>query len=312
MSNLSPLEVSSARMDLYQAVRDYFSQSGAIEVEVPLLAAKTTTDPHINSFLVDGTSGLRYLQSSPEFFLKRLLSDNPQSIFTITKAFRDEEFGGNHNPEFSMLEWYRLDFKLADIIEDTLTLVRQYLGDLPLVRETYFSIFQRYLQLDPHQASLQDLQELVVQHTNYGHDCVSVEEALQLLLTECIEPQFQPGITVLSEFPVSQAALSEVEPDANGRFVAKRFEIYLGKVELANGYQELTDSLEQRSRFERDNLIRQKLGRATQALDEALLEAMDPSLPPCSGVSIGLDRLLMAKLDLEHIDSVLLFPWNKA
>lgn len=312
MSDLSHLEIISARMDLHQCIRRYFGESKVLEVEVPLLAKRATTDPQINSFSVASASGARYLQSSPEYFLKRLLADIPQSIFTISKAFRDEEFGGKHNPEFSMLEWYRLDFKLADIIEDSLKLVQQYLGDLPVARETYTSLFQRHLQIDPHQTKIQEIQALVEKHTSYTQECVSVEEALQLLLCTLIEPQFGSGITILSDFPVRQAALAEVEQDDRGQLVAKRFELYLGQTELANGYQELTDPNEQRRRFEQDNLIRAKLGRETHKLDEALLKAMGQGMPPCSGVSIGLDRLLMAKLGIDKIENVLLFPWMLA
>lgn len=312
MKDLSHLEIISARMDLHQCIRHYFGESKVLEVEVPLLATRAATDPQINSFSVGSAAGGRYLQSSPEYFLKRLMADIPRSIFTITKAFRDEEIGGKHNPEFSMLEWYRLDFKLAEIIEDTLTLVHRFLGDLPVTRETYHSVFQRHLQINPHQANLQELQALVKKHTSYKQDCISVEEALQLLLCTLIEPQFNSGITILSDFPVSQAALAEVELDDHGQLVARRFELYFGQTELANGYQELTDPVEQRGRFEQDNLIRAKLGRTMHKLDEALLKAMDQGMPSCAGVSIGLDRLLMAKLGIDEIEKLLLFPWKRA
>tara|TARA_B110000483_G_scaffold226488_1_gene287235 strand:+ start:51991 stop:52926 length:936 start_codon:yes stop_codon:yes gene_type:complete len=311
MNDLSHLELISARMDLYQCIRQYFGESRVLEVEVPLLGAGATTDPQINSFRVASTSGSRYLQSSPEYFLKRLLTDISRSIFTITKAFRDEEFGGKHNPEFSMLEWYRLDAKLDEIIEDTLKLVGRYLGELPVVRETYHSVFQRHLQINPHQTSIQDLQALVEKNTSYKQDCVSVDEALQFLLCTLIEPQFESGITILSDFPVNQAALAEIEQDDHGQLVAKRFELYLGQTELANGYQELTDPDEQRLRFEQDNLMRAKLGRKVHQLDEALLNAM-AGMPSCSGVAMGLDRLLMAKLGIDEIEKVLLFPWSEA
>lgn len=308
---LTNLEIISARMDLYRNIRDYFEQSNVLEVEVPLLAKAGTTDPQIESFRVVGQSSRSYLQTSPEFFLKRLLSEIHHSCFCITKAFRDEEQGKNHNPEFSMLEWYRVEFDLDDIVEDCLDLVQLCLGQREHVfRETYSSLFQKHLNIDPHNIELKNLVPLVKQHTSYQGSCESVSEALQLLLSAVIEPTFA-GLTLVRDFPVDQAALARLGEDQSGQLVAQRFEIYFGNIELANGYLELTDVEEQRSRFELDNKIRRQIDRPSMQLDEGLLDAMKVGLPDCSGVSIGLDRLLMARLGLRQIDEVLLFPWNQ-
>ena len=305
-------EVVLARMAMYQAIRQYFEQSQVIEVEVPLLGVAGTTDPQINSLEVQAITGNRYLQSSPEFFLKRLLVDIQRSCFCITKAFRDEEHGKNHNPEFSMLEWYRVGFDLDAIVDESLKLIQLCLpGNQQVVRETYKSLFQRHLNIDPHNVELEQLQTLVSQCSSYQTPCESVSEALQLLLSSVIEPKFS-GLTVVTAFPVDQAALARIDVDPSGQLVAERFEIYLDQAELANGYHELLDAGEQRKRFAFDNKQRQKMGRPQMEFDEALLGAMQRGLPDCSGVSIGLDRLLMARLGVNRIEDVLLFPWSQA
>ncbi len=310
--NSTRVKLISARQALYREIRSYFDQQAVLEVEVPLLARAGTTDPQIASFKVEGTSGRGYLQSSPEYFLKRLLCDIRHSCFSIGKAFRDEEQGAKHNPEFSMLEWYRIDFDLEALIEECIELICIGLGRRELVRiETYKSIFQHHLGIDPHQVQLADLQPLVGRHTSYGQACESVPEALQLLLSQLIEPEFS-GLTVIRDFPADQAALAQIAPDASGQLVARRFEIYLGSTELANGYQELTDAEEQRRRFQEDINARRLAGREIPEMDQALLLAMsEPGLPDCCGVSIGLDRLLMTRMGLARIEDVLLFSWDK-
>ena len=283
------------------------------EVEVPVLGSSGASDPQIESIAALVCRETRYLQSSPEYFLKRLLSETKMSCFCITKAFRNEEFGANHNPEFSMLEWYRVDFDLDEIIEESVELIRFCMGtQTPVATESYRSLFENFLGINPHLADLGQLQLLVTEHTSYQGCCESITEALQLLLTSCIEPKLSPGITILKDFPIAQAALAEIGEDQSGQLVAKRFEIYLDQIEIANGYQELTDYVEQKSRFDQDNQIRKSSGLAPMAQDELLLEAIKAGLPACSGVSIGLDRLLMIKQGLDRIDSVLLFPWERA
>ena len=340
MPNSLSLKLLSARADLYRDIRAYFETQDVLEVEVPVLASSATTDPQLSSFEVRGSIGQHYLQTSPEYFLKRLLCSVSQSVFTITKAFRDEEQGRRHNPEFSMLEWYRLDFDLDKIISDTLALVLFCLreaddpevsieipaetlaeilaetpakiAELPVVYETYQSLFRKHLDIDPHRVELDELQALVSARTSYEEVCVSIDEALQLLLALVIEPSFGPGITILADFPASQAALAEIETSDSGHKIAKRFELYIGQVEIANGYQELRDAEELANRFAQDNQMRLAAGRPEIKPDDQFLQAMQQGLPRCAGVSIGLDRLLMAKLKETHIDSVLLFPWRSA
>ena len=328
-----------ARADLYRDIRSYFESQGVLEVEVPVLASSATTDPQLNSFEVEGSLGRRFLQTSPEHYLKRLLCSLPHSIFTIAKAFRDEEQGQRHNPEFSMLEWYRLDFDLEQIVGDTLALILFCMGrldacegdavkqkgidphseggnrdiaDLPVVFETYQSIFLKHFGINPHEVELSELQSLVSCQTSYQDPCFSIDEALQLLLAMVIEPSFGSVITVLTDFPASQAALAEIETNDSGCRVAKRFELYIGQMEIANGYQELRDAEELAQRFAQDNRLRIAMGKPQVIPDHLLLEAMQRGLPPCAGVSIGLDRLLMARLKEAKIDSVLTFPWRDA
>lgn len=311
--NLTSVQLISERMALYRDIRSYFNQRAVLEVEVPLLGRAGTTDPQIASFRVEGNSGKSYLQSSPEFFLKRLLADIRHSCFSIGKAFRDEEQGARHNPEFSMLEWYRVGFDLDALIQECLEVICLGLGRAEPVRiASYQSLFQGYFRINPHRVTLAEVQPLVRRHTSYREECVSVAEALQLLLCQVIEPEFT-GLTVVRDFPADQAALARVEADDSGQPVARRFEIYLDATELANGYQELTDAEEQHRRFEDDNRSRQAAGRETVEIDQTLLRAMtEPGLPECCGVSIGLDRLLMARLGLFHIEDALLFPWGEA
>ena len=322
MAELSDLEIIAARGELYRFIRNYFESSNVREVEVPLLAEHATTDPQLISFYAKGNSGSAFLQTSPEFFLKRLLARFPYSVFSITKAFRDEESGRRHNPEFSMLEWYQMGFRLEQIIEDCVKLIKgclatgdtavqcQKIIETPVIYETYQSLFAKHLHINPHQTNLAELQSLVEAHTSYQGQCDSVDEALQLLLSTVIEPRFGAGISVLSDFPVSQAALAEIELDDNGQQVAKRFELYIGDMEIANGYQELCDADELARRFAEDNKKRAAANKPEIAPDLALLDALKSGLPACSGVSIGLDRLLMAKVGAKDIRSVMLFPWH--
>lgn len=309
MSRSIALEIIRARSNLYRLIRRYFEPSDVLEVEVPVIGSVGTTDPQIQSFRVGGENSEGFLQTSPEFFLKRLLAETHCSCFAITKAFRDEERGRRHNPEFSMLEWYRVGFELEAIIQDCVDLVQRCLETEKQVHyETYSSVFEKHFKINPHIVDLHDLEPLISERTSFAGSCDSVTEALQLLLVSEIEPKME-GITILRDFPVKQVALAQTGNDANGQNVAKRFELYLDGVELANGYQELIDPVEQRARFEQDNQLRQKSGKLPQPIDEKLLIALDKGLPECSGVSIGLDRLLMAKLGLEDIESVILFPW---
>lgn len=313
MGRPNALEIIRARSDLYRLIREYFEQSAVLEVEVPLIGSQGITDPQIESFRVSGKSSEGFLQTSPEFFLKRLLAETHASCYAITKAFRDEEQGRRHNPEFSMLEWYRVGFGLEAIIQDCVDLVQKCLESERQVQyETYSSIFAKHFNIDPHRVGLQELQPLITERTSFTGSCESVTEALQLLLVSVIEPKFEEGITVLRDFPVAQAALAQIGVNDAGHKVAKRFELYLEGVELANGYEELIDPVEQRARFDQDNLDRKKSGKPVQPIDEKLLGALEKGLPDCSGVSIGLDRLLMAKLGLDDIESAVLFPWDSA
>lgn len=302
------------RAALQRAARSYFELSDAVEVEVPLLASAAATDAQLDSLRVETFTGPRYLHTSPEFFLKRLLCNYPHSIFTLTKTFRDGEAGRLHNPEFSMLEWYRVGADLHAIMEDTLRLVAASLSrdreSLQVKQYSYREIFVEYLQIDPHRISWPDLQLLVRENTSFDGVLQNADEALQLLLSQCIEPKLSSEFTLLTHFPASQAALAKTLRTDDGVEVAERFELYWRSLELANGYHELLDADEQARRFAADNQMRCNRGLPVMPVDTALLQAMHAGLPPCAGVSVGVDRLLACRLGLETIVPTLLFPWD--
>lgn len=284
-----------------------------LEVETPLLGSAGTTDLQIESFVVKTPEGDRYLQTSPEFFLKRLLVQHGRSIFSLGKVFRCAEQGRWHNPEFSMLEWYRVGFDLNQIMDDTIALVRHCLGqpELRALKVSYRSLFERHFQIDPHSAGVNQLQDLVTRHTSYQSVLTDRNEGLQLLMSQVIEPGFDRHLTLVHDFPVGQAALARIH-QVEGQEVAARFELYYGALELANGYYELTDADEQALRFEQDRIGRVELGLPAVPADHALIEAMRLGLPDCAGVSIGLDRLLAVQLGANNLESLLPFDWNQS
>lgn len=297
-------EKSIARSDLYRDLRSYFFDQDVLEVDVPLLGRGGSTDVHLASMAIEAPSQGRYLQTSPEFFMKRLLALGSGDIFAICKAFRKEEAGRVHNPEFSMLEWYRLGFRLEDLIEDVLRLFSR-LGTLPAVtRFTYRDLFIKEVGVDPHTSTEAALRDAA------GSELVGLltkAELLDYFMATRIEPGLPEGLAVITEFPATQAALAKTAMSSDVE-VACRFEIYWDGLELANGYEELTDPSEQRRRFDRDNKQRAKLGMELIAPDEEYLGALDRGLPECAGVAVGLDRLLMCLEGKDHIRDVMLFP----
>lgn len=306
----STAQLIEARASLYRRLRAYFESTGALEVEVPVIGRAAATDVALQSFPVTSpVLGAHYLQTSPEFFLKRLLARMPRSIYCITKAFRDEEQGRLHNPEFSMLEWYRVSCDLEGILADTLALVAAALGPVDVRQCSYANLFAQYLNLDPHRVELAELHQLVRRHTSYDGEIQDRDEALQLLLNQVIEPQFDTEFTLIYHYPQGQAALARLTRDDQGREVAERFELYWRQMELANGYRELIDADEQARRFTADNRARASRGLPQMPADQKLIDALAAGLPECAGVSIGLDRLLACQLGRQSIEDLLLFPW---
>ena len=309
------------RAELYRRLREFFHARGVLEVETPMLSAAANTDPNIRSFSLDysgplaGPSRQRFLRTSPEFPLKRLLAAGVGDCYELGRVFRDGEAGGRHNPEFTMLEWYRLGFdhhRLMDEVADLLQSAFALVGRTLVTRRlSYRELFIECLALDPAIASIAELQSPLQAFGIEARD-LQRDDWLDLLLSLCIEPQLDSAtLYLVHEFPPTQCALARLAGEGVDRH-ACRFEAYVGGVELANGYWELTDSTEQRRRFDRDNTRRRLRGDRELPMDHLLLDAIDAGLPDCAGVAMGLDRLLMVLSQAVSIDEVLAFPTARA
>ncbi|MEE4379329.1 MAG: EF-P lysine aminoacylase EpmA, partial [Candidatus Competibacteraceae bacterium] len=238
-------------------------------------------------------------------------------IYQLAKVFRDGEAGRHHNPEFTLLEWYRIGFDHRQLMEEVAALVTELLG--PRLNATtefisYHDVFQRHLQIDPHQTTVEQLIARTDQQGVTPPPEMSLKDLdpwLHLLLSHCIEPQLGRGrLTFVYDYPASQAALARVRP--SNPPVAERFELYLNGIELANGFHELSDAAEQRRRFEADNARRRRDGLAPMPVDERLLAALANGLPDCAGVALGFDRLLMLAAGKSSLQDVLAFPFEIA
>jgi lysyl-tRNA synthetase class 2 len=303
-----------ARAAMLERVRDYFRDAGALEVCTPVLGSDSVTDPNVESIPCETTTGRAYLQPSPEYFMKRLLAADYPDIYQVGPAFRDGENGRRHATEFTMLEWYRRGFDLRQIIDDAVSLSRRLIRKHPLhgvdnIR--YSAAFEQHLALDPLTAAAPDIADAVGADAALRAAIGDDRDAwLDLALATRVAPLF-PGnrLTVLHHFPASQSALARLDPDAPG--VAERFELFVGSVEIANGFVELTDAGEQRRRFEQDCKVRRSAGQAVPAIDETFLQALESGLPECAGVALGLDRVLMIDEGLDDIRQVQSFAHGR-
>lgn len=307
------------RAALNALIRAFFAERDVLEVETPILSEAGNTEPNIDSFHtrfsghVDAGSAQRWLRTSPEYPLKRLLAAGVGDCYELGRVFRNGEAGGRHNPEFTMLEWYRVGWDHHRLIDETVALVRAALAQVgreaTLQVLDYRSLYQAHVGLDPFEASLEQLQAPLA-GVRIDADGLTRDDWLDLLMTHCIQPHFgDDQMTVVHDWPASQAALARVRPGAPP--LAERFELYLGAVELANGYHELNDADEQRARFVRDHAVRQARGAMLPPLDQRLLDAL-PALPDCAGVAVGVDRLLMAMNRTGRIADVLAFDFAHA
>lgn len=308
------------RATLNAQIRAFFADRNVLEVETPVLCVAANTDPNIASFSLqfsgrtDGASRMRWLRTSPEFALKRLLAADVGDCYELGRVFRDGEVGGRHNPEFTMLEWYRIGWDHERLIDETADLVRSALAlvgrDATLERIGWRDLYRRHFDMDPIDASIDDLRS-ALGDIDIDPAGLDRDDWLDLLLTHRLQPGFQADqMLAVYDYPVSQAALARVRPGDPPW--AERFELYLGPLELANGYHELTDVAEQRTRFERDLSTRRHRGVVTPPLDEHLLAALQAGLPACAGVALGVDRLLMAMLGSDRIADVLAFSFDRA
>lgn len=312
------------RAKIIAQIRNFFAARDVLEVETPILSPNGSTDVHIASFSTNyhldtnqRKSLLFYLQTSPEFYMKRLLTAGSGSIYQISKAFRDQECGRLHQPEFSMLEWYRTEFDHHALMQEMTELLELILGTKKRELYTYAAIFQKYLGINPHIATIKEFKNSIENYTLALSDEIIESTDIDLwrntLLTHVIEPRLKEKNypVFIYDFPASQAALAKIgNLNDEGYKIAERFEVYISGIELANGFHELNDATEQRQRFEQDLTSRKALGLPQIPIDENLLAALEYGLPKCAGVALGLDRLVMLAAKATQIGEVISFEFS--
>lgn len=309
------------RARLNRLIREFFHARGVLEVETPILSQAGNSDPNIESlrthFTGPATAGPRerWLRTSPEYPLKRLLAAGLGDCYELGRVFRNGEAGRRHNPEFTMLEWYRVGWdqhRLMDEVADLVAAALALGGRSASIRKlTYSELFGQHAGVDPHRADVDALRG-VLGDLRIDADGLLRDDWLDLILTHRIEPAMQAagGIILVHDYPASQAALARIRPGDPP--LAERFECYVGGVELANGYHELADADEQRARFMADLGRRRGRGGTEPPIDERLLAALSHGLPACAGVALGVDRLLMVMRGCEAIGDVVAFPFDGA
>ena len=312
----APLGLLRLRAQLLQRARAYFTTGGALEVETPVLVRAAVTDVHLESLAVHRSDGARvgFLHTSPEYAMKRLLCAGAPDIFQVARVFREGERGRRHNPEFTMIEWYRLGMDHHALMRDVEALLRALLEPVrsvePTVHVTYADAFRSALGVDPLTVSTAAIEAaargagLDIPPGLSGERDGLLDLAMATLVTERFPAD---RITFVRDFPASQAALARTEGP-----IAARFEAFWGGLELANGFHELGDAGEQARRFESDAATRRARGQPARDADQSFLAALASGLPPCAGVALGFDRVVMIAAGARHIDEVIAFPIERA
>ncbi len=310
------IEQLKQRAAIVQTIRQFFAQRNVMEVDTPAMSHATVTDIHLHTFQTEfvgpGYADGRklYFMTSPEFHMKRLLAAGSGCIYQICKSFRNEENGRYHNPEFTMLEWYRVGFDHHQLMDEMDAMLQLVLQCGQAERMTYQQAFLKVLGVCPLEASMAELKTAAA---SLGLSDIADPEddrdtLLQLLFSVGVEEKVGQSVPVfVYDFPASQAALAKI--NAQDPRVADRFEVYFKGIELANGFHELDNPKEQLKRFEEDNAKRIEMGIATQPIDHHLIAALESGLPQCAGVALGVDRLIMLSLECDHIDQVTAFPF---
>ncbi len=303
------------RAHMLRKTRDFFAERNVIEVDCPALGLSAPVDLHIEVMKVQlKDQQIGYLHTSPEYGMKRLLAMGIGDIYQISHVFRDGEIGPLHNPEFTMAEWYRIGFSFDQMIEETLDFICLFLKELPSVRLFYADAFFHYLGINYTTQTAEDLLALAkAKDISLSQDAASWDKdtLLQALMSIVIEPHLgQDHLLVLQHFPTTQSALAKTMRLPHGEEVACRFEVYYRGMELANGYYELTDPMEQRRRFEQTNQQRLKAGKNPLTIDEKFLTALELGIPDCCGVAVGFDRLMLLKTAQSSLERVLPFSWQ--
>ncbi len=333
MNNWQPVaspELIRLRAQTLKTIRFFFEQHNVLEVDTPVLSAASITDPFIESFQTDYIPLTQqvehtqyYLHTSPEFAMKRLLAAGSGSIYQIAKVFRQGELSSRHNPEFTLLEWYREGWDHHQLMTEIDQLLTLLLAEhLPLAESCFISwqqAFEKYLHINPHRADIDELMDCAraQQLDNVLDKADPKDRWLELLFSHCIEPHLgksehtgQAQLCFLYHYPASQASLARIT-EINAVPVAERFEIFINGMELGNGFHELNNAQEQRERFIHDNEQRKHNGQQMVLLDEHFLAAVE-TLPDCAGVAIGIERLLMVMSGSRHINDVINFPFERA
>jgi lysyl-tRNA synthetase class 2 len=311
------------RAKILQQVRAFFVERKVTEVETPALSLATVTDVHLDAFECrynflsnssTETFAELYLQTSPEFHMKRLLASGYGCIFQIAKAFRHEEAGRYHNPEFTMLEWYRIGFDHFKLMDEVGGLLKTVLNCAEPTKQTYQEIFIKNVELDPLIASRDELLALINKKNKLSDWLLEEHDndiLLQFIFSEIIESSIGNNAPCfVYNFPKSQASLAQISPDDSR--VAQRFECYYQGIELANGFNELTDGYSQLQRFQEDNKKRKNKNLQEKTIDQHFISALSHGLPQCSGVALGIDRLIMIAISASHIGQVITFPIERA
>lgn len=306
------INILQDRARMFQKVRDFFAEHNVMEVDVPMLGKAAPIDVHIDVMSIPLEGGEKgFLHTSPEYAMKRLLAFGSPDIYQMSHVFRNGELGHLHNPEFTMIEWYRLGISFEMLIEETLQLIRIFLDNMPVSYFSYREALQKFADIDYVTASVDDLIKCCEKHTvNLPPDAVkwNKDTLLQFIMGFIVEPKLN-HLTVIQYFPATQSALAktitrEDEP------IAERFEVYCKGIELANGFHELTDPIEQRKRLNEQNAKRQQMGKELLPLDENFLKALETGLPDCCGVAVGFDRLMLLRHEKTHLEEVMPFSWT--
>lgn len=309
------------RAELLKRLRSFFDSRGFLEVETPVLSADTVVDRHLDPFsvVVEPATAARperryWLQTSPEFAMKRLLAAGATAIYQVTRAFRQDEQGPLHNPEFTMVEWYRVGDRMAEGMQLLSDLGETLLARGPAERLTYREAFLRFVGIDPLTATTDAIIATVKANGIEAPASMSPEDRdgwLDLLVVERVQPRLgQEHPVILHDFPASQAALAYVRPDDPP--VAERFELYFAGMELANGYHELLDPAVLRDRNTQNNQLRRADGKPPLPEESRLLAAMAAGLPPCTGVALGFDRIALLAAGAQSLAEVIAFPFDRA
>jgi len=295
--------------------RTFFAERRVCEVDCPILSASASVDAHIDLIPAMPQGPAYYLHSSPEYGMKRLLSEGIGDIYQLSHVFRDGECGVKHNPEFMMAEWYRVEMPFPEMIAETIDFIRLFVGNLPYSTITYREAFQRYAGIDYLTVSVDELLDFLRDRGIPAYPNV-IEEGkdalLNLILGIVIEPHLgRDELCALAYYPSSQAALAQIRIMGN-EAVCERFEVYYQGVELSNGYHELADPVEQRRRLVQANIDRVRMGKKPLPIDENFLMALEKGIPDCCGVAVGFDRLMMLRHHAPQLADVIPFSWSDA